>query len=61
MLVHVGKDDAWGNPPGEQAAFDAAKSVCDFLHAPNNLTVYMATTATTTPTAPKAPIPGKPP
>ena len=40
MLIHVGKDDAWGNPPGEQAAYDAAKPVYDFLHAPGNLTLY---------------------
>jgi len=41
MLIHVGKDDAWGNPNGERAAYDAAKPVYDFLHAPDNLTLYV--------------------
>lgn len=40
LLIHVGKDDAWGNPPGEQGAQRAAMPVYQWLNAPQNLSVY---------------------
>ena len=36
MYSHVGIQDAWGNPLGEQAAHDAAEKVYTWLGAPNS-------------------------
>lgn len=41
LLVHMGKDDAWGNPPGERAAYQAAKPVYERLGKPENLKLYV--------------------
>jgi (4-O-methyl)-D-glucuronate---lignin esterase len=39
LYIYVGTRDAWGNPPGEQAAFDAAKPVYEWLGQPNHIAV----------------------
>lgn len=41
LLIHVGKEDAWGNPAGERGAYEAAKPVYELLGNPENLKLYI--------------------
>lgn len=41
LYAHVGRDDAWGNPPGERAAFEAALPVYRMLGAADKLGLYV--------------------
>ena len=38
--LHVGRGDHWGNPFGEQAAFDAAQPIYAWLGQPQRLGIY---------------------
>lgn len=40
LYMHVGKEDHWGNPRGEQAAWEAAKEVYAWLGKPDNIGIY---------------------
>jgi len=40
LLVHTGIDDAWGNPPGEQAAWQAGREVYRWLGAQEASGIY---------------------
>ena len=40
MYIHVGLGDAWGNPMGEQAAWQAGREVYRWLGAPEKLGIY---------------------
>jgi len=37
--IYVGAEDTWGNPPGERAAFDAAKPIYEWLGHPDRLAI----------------------
>lgn len=41
MYAHAGRDDHWGNPDGERAAYDAARNVYEWLGAPDKLGLYI--------------------
>jgi len=41
LYVHVGRDDAWGNPKGERAAYDWALPVYEAMGARDKLGIYM--------------------
>lgn len=41
LLVHVGKDDAWGNPPGELAAWREGRKAYAALDAADRLGIYI--------------------
>jgi hypothetical protein len=41
LCIHAGERDAWGNPPGERAAYRQAQRVYDWFGATDNLTLYV--------------------
>lgn len=41
MYSHVGARDAWGNPEGERAAYNAAREVYQWLNAPKNIGLHI--------------------
>lgn len=42
LLQYVGRDDAWGNPDGERAAYEAGRAVYAWLGAVERLTLHVA-------------------
>jgi fermentation-respiration switch protein FrsA (DUF1100 family) len=53
LYIYVGTQDAWGNPSGERAAFDAALPIYEWLARPHGLAVELADTDHIDPNGPK--------
>jgi hypothetical protein len=53
LYIYVGTQDAWGNPSGERAAFDAALPIYEWLARPHGLAVEFADTDHIDPNGPK--------
>jgi len=53
LYIYVGAKDAWGNPPGERAAFEAARPVYEWLGQPNRMVLDIVDADHVNPGAPE--------